>query len=74
MRGAECNTGHQLLRVRMRISKLCQTKKPASTTHRFDVSKLAGASVEENGKITPKGHFHELASKLVRAVEDRRDS
>ena len=48
----------------MRISKL-QAAKPPPSTHRFDVSKLIGPSLDENGKSTPRGHFQELTSKFV---------
>ena len=34
-------------------------------TTRFDISKLTGSLVDENGKDTPRGTFQDLASKLV---------
>ena len=64
-RGAECNTDHQLLRIKLRMSRLYQTAKTTATPHRFDVSKLVGTSLDEDGKNTPRGLFQELASKSV---------
>ena len=43
------------------MSKPCQK----TSLNYFDVSKLAGVSVDETGKNTRKGHFQELASKLM---------
>ena len=34
--------------------------------HRFDVSKLVGLSLDEDGKNIPRGLLHRLASKSVR--------
>ena len=65
-RGAECNTDHQLLRIKMRMTKLHtgRGRTPRLTT-RFDVSKLNGPLVDENGRDTSRGAFQDLASKLV---------
>lgn len=49
----------------MRMSNLYQAAKPTSGPHRFDVSKLAGLSLDENGENTQRGHFQELASKYA---------
>ena len=65
-RGAECNTDHQLLRIKLHMSKLYQTAKTTATPRRFDVSKLVGPSLDEDGKNTPRGQFQELASKSVK--------
>ena len=61
--GAECNTDHQLLLIKLHMSKLYQTAKTTASPHRFDVSKLAGPSSDEDGKNTPRGQFQELATK-----------
>lgn len=63
--GAECNTDHQLLRIKLLMSKLYQTAKTSATQHRFDVSKLVGTSSDENRKNIPRGLFQKLASKSV---------
>ena len=65
-RGAECNTDHQLLRVKMRLSKLYPADRPATNPYRFDVSKLAGPCFDEDGKDTHRGKFQELASRSVK--------
>ena len=64
--GAECSTDHQLLRVKMRLSKLYPAARPATNPYRFDVSKLAGPSFDEDGKDTFRGKFQELASRSVK--------
>ena len=64
-RGAECDTDHQLLRIKMRLSKLYQTTRSVVNPHRYDISKLAGPSLDENGKDTPKGRF-QVASKFAK--------
>ena len=65
-RGAECNTDHQLLRMKLRMFKLYNKTSPTPRpTTRFDVSKLAGPIVDENGEDTPRGVFQDLASKLA---------
>ena len=64
-RGAECNTDHQLLRIKMSMTKLHQAPKPAASQLGFAVSKLAGPSLDENGENTPRGHFQELVSTLA---------
>ena len=48
------------------MSKLYQTAKTTAIPHRFDVSKLVGPSLDEDGKNTLRGLFQELASKSVR--------
>ena len=65
-RGAECNTDHQLLRIKLHMSKLYQAAKTAPSPQRFDISKLAGPSLNEDGQNTSRGHFQELANKLVK--------
>ena len=65
-RGAECNTDHQLLRLKLRISKLySKSSRVSRLSTMFDVSKLTGPIVDENGKDTPRGAFQDLASSLI---------
>ena len=42
------------------------TTRSAANPYRYDISKLAGPSVDENGKDTPKGRFQKLASKSAK--------
>ena len=65
-RGAECNTDHQLLRIKLRMSKLYQTAKTTTSPHRFDISKLVGPSSDKDGKNTPRGQFQELVKKSAK--------
>ena len=68
-RGAECNTDHQLLPIKLRMTKLyVKHSQTSRLTTRFDVSKLTGPLVDESGKDTPRGAFQDLASGL--AVEE----
>ena len=65
-RGAECNTDHQLLRIKLHMSKLYQTAKTTTSPHRFDISKLVGPSSDKDGKNTPRGQFQELVKKSAK--------
>ena len=61
-RGAECNTDHQMLQVRLKMTKQIKHHKGGKRSeklHRFDVSKLHGRRVDENGKITTRGCFQD---------------
>ena len=42
------------------------SNRSAANPYRFDVSKLAGPSVDKDGKDTPRGKFQELASKSAK--------
>ena len=64
--GAECNTEHNLLRTRIRISRLYQPKCKRAGEKRFDVAKLLGSCEDENGGCTVQGHFQELVSDTVK--------
>jgi hypothetical protein len=44
------------------MSKFYPTAKTTTSLHRFDVSKLAGPSLDEDGKTTSRGQFQKLAS------------
>ena len=65
-RGAECNTDHNLLRTKLRLPRLYQPKRKTASQNRFDVSKLLGSCVDENGESTVWGHFQELVSDTVK--------
>lgn len=51
-RRAECNTDHNLLRTKVRISKLYQPKRKRAGEKRFDVGKLLGTCEDEDGECT----------------------
>ena len=65
-RGAECNTDHNLLHTKLRISKLYQLKHKGTNQARFDVSKLLDPCEDENGENTPRGHFQEFVCNTVK--------
>ena len=64
--GAECNTDHNLLSTKIRISRLYQPKCKRAGEKRFDVAKLLGSCEDENGGCTVRGHFQELVSDTVK--------
>ena len=57
MRGTECHTDHQLLQMKLLVGSLNKHRKlPArNAPQRFDVSRLKGVIVDDQGKITTKG-------------------
>lgn len=59
--GAECNTNHQLLRVKLRVSlgrqQCCTIRKQGVC--RFSVEKVKGSSVDDDGQNTTQGLFQE---------------
>ena len=64
-RGAECNTDHQLLCVKIRMSMPCRHgKAPASRGKRFDVSKLARKerSTDEQHELSRREEFQQQAA------------
>ena len=65
-RGAECNTDHRLLCMKLRMSKLHQIVKTTPSPQRFEVSKLSGPSLNNDGENTSRGQFQELANKIVK--------
>ena len=66
MRGADCNTDHKLLRVKVVVGKKKSFSRDAAGTavRRWDVSKLKGRCVDERGRETSLGSF-------VRSVNQR---
>ena len=74
VRGAECNTDHQMLRIKLRMSgKQYHHKQQKNSSTRFDVAKLLGPSEDENGVNTPRGHFQELLIQKQRKSGKRMD-
>ena len=73
-RGAECNTDHQLLRIKLHMSQLYQTAMTSASPHRFDISKLVGPSLDKDGKNTPRGQFQKSAKeqwKVDGSIQDK---
>ena len=68
MRGAECNTDHQMLRVKLLIKPKKRHKRPraGNQSRKFDVSKLRGPAIDEKGNLTTMGHFHNVVSQKVK--------
>ena len=60
-RGAECHTDHQLLRVKLRMTgKRDHHSRPkGKCAGRFNVAKLQGKSVDDNGLNTTRGQFQD---------------
>ena len=58
VRGAECNTDHMMVRVRLQLGKkVFRSGCAKSEGRKFDVSKLKGRCRDERGRETTKGRF-----------------
>ena len=61
MRGAECHTDHQLLQMILLVGSVNKHRKPPARNapQRFDVSRLKGDIVDDQGKMTTMGIFQD---------------
>ena len=60
MCGTDCNTDHQLLRVKLLVGRRNKFHKGrvGSRIRKFDMTKLQGRNVDDEGKETIRGVFH----------------
>ena len=67
MRGAECNTDHQLLRIRVNIGCKRVYKKPCACgqSRKFDVLKLKGKAIDDKGELTARGRYLDMLSQML---------
>ena len=63
MRGAECHTDHQLLRIKMETRKIRFQRRPKQAGSRYDVGKLCG---EQSTGVSQRGKFQEHVSIKLR--------
>ena len=79
MRGAEANSDHQMLRMKLNISSIKSYKKinhpkelkPGSTNH---VSKLKGPESNEKGELTAKGWYIDMVSQCLEQLWSKEDT
>lgn len=61
MRGAQCNTDHQLLRMKLvagtRKQYICRQPRARKPVRRFHITKLRGSATDNQGRFTTKGLF-----------------
>ena len=58
VRGAQCNTDHMMLKVKLQFGKKhFRGDRTRSSVGKFDVPKLQGRCVDERGKETLRGKF-----------------
>ena len=64
MRGAECNTDHQMLRMKLNIGSVSFPKKSARgrQTRKYDMSKLKGQYINDKGELIVKGRYSSMVS------------
>ena len=75
MRGAQCNTDHQMLRVKLHVGPVRQHYRPNSSSQmRFDISKLKEQAVGSHGRTTATGHFQEMVEEKLNQLWEEADS
>ncbi len=58
MHGVECNTDHQLLRMKLLLGAKRLFHRPSTgNARKYDVSKLQGRSMDDREEITARGVF-----------------
>ena len=69
MRGAECHTDHQLLRMKLLVESVSKYRKPPASNapQRFDVSRYKGDIVDDQGKLTTKGIFQDRVAQRLKS-------
>ena len=71
MRGAECNTDHQMLRMKLLVGHrrmICRRVKAGKNAKRFDVKMLQGRSEDDKGRETTRGVFQRKVSDRAREL------
>ena len=63
--GAECNTDHEMLRLKLVGMKMFRRSRDELSTQRFEVSKLQGRSVDDICEMTTRGEFQKQVSERV---------
>ena len=76
MRGAQCNTDHQMLRVKLRVEPGRRRYRPsANRPHKkFDISKLKEQAADRCGKTAAKEHFQEMVGEKLNVLWKETDS
>lgn len=77
VRGAECNTDHHMLRMKLDVRMKTgshKSQQKESSKGRYDVAKLQGASVDENGEITTRGKYQQSVGERVKEAWDTEGS
>lgn len=74
LRGADCNTDHRMLRAKVMVGKrkLFRRRSGETTVKRWDVAKLHGSNVDEEGWETTRGaYLRNAKEKLIEMWNDR---
>ena len=75
MRGAQCNTDHQMLRMKLNVGPVRRHCRPNTNSHmRFDISKLKEKAVDGHGRMTARGHFQEMVGEKLNQCWKETDS
>ena len=76
MRGAQCSTDHQMLRVKLRVEPgRQQYRSSANRPHnKFDISKLKEQAADRRGKTAAKEHFQEMVGEKLNVLWKETDS
>ena len=75
MRGAQCNTDHQMLRVKLHVGPVRRHYRPNSSSQmRFDISKLKEQAVGSHGRMTARGQFQEMVGEKLNQLWEEADS
>ena len=73
VRGAECNTDHHMLRMKLDVRMKAgprRSQERGCSKGRFDVAKLQGASVDEEGEMTIRGKYQQRVGEGVNRAWD----
>ena len=74
MRGAQCNTDHQMW-VKLHVGPVRRHYRPNSSSQmRFDISKLKEQAVGRHGRMTTRGHFQEIVGEKLNQLWEEADS
>ena len=66
MRGAQCNTDHIMLRMKLHVGPVRRHCRPnIQNQMRFNVSKLKEQVVGSHGRVTARGHFQEMVGEKI---------
>ena len=75
MRGAQCNTDHQMLQVKLHVGPVRQHYRLNSSSQmRFDISKLKEQAVGSHGGMTARAHFQEMVGEKLNQLWEEAES